>query len=106
MTATKLRSDAFVQATATSTAIYASPCLTEEFLVVVRAGVLKLDIFSPDWGMLRRSRRVLSIPQTDRGITGYSQNYLQKNGKFLSTSTSPERNFAVFVLVAHVDLFE
>ena len=54
MTTTNLRSDAFVQATddfdrllATSTAIYAFPCLTVEFLVVVRAGVLKLDIFSP-----------------------------------------------------------
>ena len=33
---------------ATSTAIYASPCLAVEFLVVVfRAGVLKLDIFFP-----------------------------------------------------------
>ena len=26
---------------------------------MVRAGVVKLDIFPPDWGMLRRSMRVL-----------------------------------------------
>ena len=38
----------------TSTAICASPCLTVEVLVMVRAGVIKLDIVSP-WGMLRRS---------------------------------------------------
>ena len=43
---------------ATSTAICASPCLTVEVPVMVRAGVIKLDIFSP-WGMLRRSMRVL-----------------------------------------------
>ena len=29
------------------------------------------------------------------GITGYSQNCLQKNEKILSISTSPGRNFAV-----------
>ena len=48
---------------ATSTAICASPCLTVEVVVImVRAGVIKLDIFSP-WGMLRRrSMRVLIFP--------------------------------------------
>ena len=70
---------------------------------MVRAGVIKLDIFPLDWGMLRRSMRVLIFllkgsrvsPKTDRGITGYSQNCLQKNEKILSTSTSLRRNFAV-----------
>ena len=51
---------------------------------MVRAGVIKLDIFPP-WGMLRKSiMRVLIFllkasrvsPKTDRGITGYSQNCL------------------------------
>ena len=66
---------------------------------MIWAGVIKLDIFSL-WGMLRRSMRVLIFiykisPETDRGITGHSQNCLQKNEKILSTSTSPRRNFAV-----------
>ena len=69
---------------------------------MVRAGVIKLDIFSPG-GMIRRSMRVLIFllkasrvsPKTYRGITGYFQNCLQKNEKMLATSTSPRRNFAV-----------
>ena len=57
---------------------------------MIRAGVIKLDIFSP-WGMLRRSMRVLIFllkasrvsPKTDRVITDYSQNCSQKNEKKL-----------------------
>ena len=70
---------------------------------MVRAGVIKLDIFPPGGcpeGLcafllifLLKASRV--SPKTDRGITGYSQNCLQKNEKTLSTSTSPRRNFAV-----------
>ena len=71
----------------TSTSICASPCLTVEVLVMVRAGVIKLDIFPPGGcpeGLcafllifLLKASRV--SPKTDRGITGYSQNCLQKN---------------------------
>ena len=55
MTTTKLRSDAFVQATGDFDGnLCASPCHTiVEVLAMVRAGVIKLDIFSP-WGMLRK----------------------------------------------------
>ena len=59
MTTTKLRSDAFVQATGD---FDGNLCISLSYcrdLVMVRAGVIKLDIFSPDWGMLRRSMRVL-----------------------------------------------
>ena len=69
MDITKLRSDAFgLGLLATSTAIYASPYLLYRFLL---------------WFGL-----VLWLPQ----------NCLQKNEKNLSTSTSPERNFAVHCL--------
>ena len=47
MTTTKLRSDAFVQATGDFDGNLCISLSYEEFLVVVRAGVLELDIFSP-----------------------------------------------------------
>ena len=46
MTTTELRSDAFVQATGDFDGNLCTS-LSLEFLVVVRAGVLKIDIFFP-----------------------------------------------------------
>ena len=47
MTTTKIRVTPSSRLLATSTAIYASPCFAVEVLVVVRAGVIKLDVFPP-----------------------------------------------------------
>ena len=69
-----------VQLLATSTAIYASPCLTVEVLVVVRAGVTKLLEYPPDrqgynW-ILSNGWKLSKV-----AITGSTRSLLAKNGR-------------------------